>query len=33
MKFFQTYDKTYEYNANATEAAANHVRSFLEANL
>ncbi len=32
MKFFQTYDKTYEYNAKATEAAVNHVRLFLEAN-
>ena len=26
-------DMTYEYNAKATEAVANHVRSFLEANL
>ena len=26
------YDVTYEYNAKATEAAVNHVRSFLEAN-
>ena len=28
----ETYGATYEYNAKATEAAANHVRSFLEAN-
>ena len=28
----QTYGGTYEYNAKATEAAANHVRSFLESN-
>ena len=27
-----TFDGTYEYNAKATEAAVNHVRSFLEAN-
>jgi dienelactone hydrolase len=32
MTYSQTYDMTYEYNAKATEAAANHVRSFLEAN-
>lgn len=29
----QTYDMNYEYNARATEAAANHVRSFLETSL
>ncbi len=32
MNYSQTYDMTYEYNAKATEAAVNHVRSFLEAN-
>jgi dienelactone hydrolase len=32
MTFSQTFDMTYEYNAKATEAAVNHVRSFLEAN-
>jgi dienelactone hydrolase len=32
MTYSQTYDMTYEYNAKATEAAANHVRSFLETN-
>jgi dienelactone hydrolase len=32
MTYSQTYDMTYEYNAKATEAAVNHVRSFLEAN-
>ena len=26
----QTFDATYEYNAKATEATVNHVRSFLE---
>jgi len=30
--YSQTYDTTWEYNAKATEAAVNHVRSFLEAN-
>jgi dienelactone hydrolase len=32
MHLSQTYDMTYKYNAKATEAAVNHVRSFLEAN-
>jgi len=32
MTFSQTFDMTYEYNAKATEAAVNHVSSFLEAN-
>ena len=32
LTYSQTYDLTYEYNAKATEAAVNHVRSFLEAN-
>jgi dienelactone hydrolase len=32
MTYTQTFDMTYEYNAKATEAAANHVRSFLEVN-
>ena len=32
MTYSQTFDLTYEYNAKATEAAVNHVRSFLEAN-
>lgn len=30
--YSRNYDTTWEYNAKATEAAANHVRSFLEAN-
>lgn len=32
MTYSQSWDMTYEYNAKATEAAVNHVRSFLEAN-
>jgi dienelactone hydrolase len=32
MNYSQSWDMTYEYNAKATEAAVNHVRSFLEAN-
>ncbi|NCF68759.1 MAG: hypothetical protein GWP61_22595 [Chloroflexi bacterium] len=31
-EYSQNYDTTWEYNAKATEAAANYVRSFLEAN-
>jgi dienelactone hydrolase len=30
--YSQAYDMTYEYNSKATEVAADHVRSFLEAN-
>jgi dienelactone hydrolase len=29
----QTFGGTYEYNAKATEATVNHVRSFLEGNI
>ena len=31
LSYTQAYDHTYEYNAKATDAAANHVRAFLEA--